>query len=194
VIRIVAGAWRGRALVAPPGNATRPTADRVRQALFDMLLHAPWAGPDALESARVLDAFAGTGALGLEALSRGAAHATFIENGRASLAALRANVAGLHAEDRTRIVTGDALAPPRATAPCTLVFLDPPYGQGLLPHALAALTAAGWLAPDALIVAETGRAEASPTPSPLAERLHGAARISVWRRTTGSCASAETPC
>ena len=81
-MRIVAGAWRGRSLAAPPGAATRPTADRVRQALFDMLMHAPWAGPDAVRGARVLDAFAGTGAMGLEALSRGAAHATFLENDR----------------------------------------------------------------------------------------------------------------
>ena len=92
-MRIVAGQWRGRTLAAPAGAATRPTADRVRQALFDMLLHAPWGGRDRVEGAAVLDAFAGTGALGLEALSRGAATATFIERDRAALAALRANIA-----------------------------------------------------------------------------------------------------
>ena len=102
LMRIVAGAWRGRALQAPPGDTTRPTADRVRQALFDMLLHAPWGGRDAVEGARVLDVFAGTGALGLEALSRGAAFATFIEQDRAALAALRANIATLRAAGRCR--------------------------------------------------------------------------------------------
>ena len=107
-MRIVAGLWRGRALLAPKGEATRPTADRVRQALFDMLLHAPWAGRDSVVGATVLDAFAGTGALGLEALSRGAAHAHFLERDRAALAALRANIAALkasatlHATDATR--------------------------------------------------------------------------------------------
>ncbi len=88
-MRIIGGAWRGRPLVAPAGRATRPTADRVRQALFDRLLHAPWAGRAAIDGARVLDAFAGTGALGLEALSRGAAEAVFIERDRAALRALR---------------------------------------------------------------------------------------------------------
>src|SRR5271167_1897168 len=150
-MRIVAGVWRGRALRAPPGDTTRPTADRVRQALFDMLLHTPWGGRDAIEGARVLDVFAGTGALGLEALSRGAAFATFIEQDRAALAALRANIATLRAADRTAVLAGDALtvkalaaqalagkpppaAPPTApgAAPCTLVFLDPPYGADLV--------------------------------------------------------------
>jgi 16S rRNA (guanine(966)-N(2))-methyltransferase RsmD len=90
-MRIIAGAWRGRALAAPPGLATRPTADRVRQSLFDMILHAAWGGRAVLEGAMVLDAFAGTGALGLEALSRGAESAVFFERDRAALAALRAN-------------------------------------------------------------------------------------------------------
>src|SRR6185437_3628839 len=100
VMRIVAGEWRGRTLLAPAGSATRPTADRVRQALFDMLLHAPWGGRALIEDARVLDVFAGTGAFGLEALSRGAAHATFVEHDRAALAALRANIAACRAEKR----------------------------------------------------------------------------------------------
>ncbi len=88
-MRIVAGVWRGRKLVAPLGQATRPTADRVRQALFDMLLHAPWGGRAAIEGAVVLDAFAGTGAMGLEALSRGAARGVFIESDARALRALR---------------------------------------------------------------------------------------------------------
>ncbi|MEO9191749.1 MAG: 16S rRNA (guanine(966)-N(2))-methyltransferase RsmD [Acetobacteraceae bacterium] len=190
-MRIVAGAWRGRALIAPPGETIRPTADRVRQALFDMLVHAPWGGRETVEGAHVLDAFAGTGALGLEALSRGAAHATFIERDRAAVAALRANVAALHAEDRTRIIAGDALAPSRAASPCTLVFLDPPYGQGVLARALAALAAAGWIGADALVVAETARDDPSPAQSPLAERTHGAARLTIWRWAGGDCRAAD---
>jgi len=182
-MRIIAGAWRGRALRAPPGAQTRPTADRVRQALFDMLLHAPWGGRDAVDCVRVLDGFAGTGALGLEALSRGAAHATFIERDGAALAALRANVAALGAAGRCEVLGMDLLAAPNGMA-CGLVFLDPPYGQDLVPRALAWLTRQGWIAPGALVVAETGRDE---TPAEhggmrlLSDRAHGAARICIWR-------------
>ena len=186
-MRIIAGEWRGRALIAPLGETIRPTADRVRQALFDMLLHAPWAERADVEGAQVLDAFAGTGALGLEALSRGAAHAVFIERDRAALATLRANIAAFHAEDRSRVVAADALAPPRAASTRALVFLDPPYGQGLVPRALAALAAAGWIVPGALVVAETGRDEAAPAQFSLAERTHGAARLTVWRWSAGGC-------
>ena len=188
-MRIVAGAWRGRALAAPAGNITRPSADRVRQTVFDMLLHAPWGGRGRVEGQRVLDVFAGTGAFGLEALSRGAAQAVFLERDRAALAALRANIAVCRAEAQCQVLPADALRPPRGEA-CGLVFLDPPYGQGLVPLALAALRTAGWLAPDALIVAEAGRDEAIDLPMEmlaemrlemLAERTHGAARIWFWR-------------
>ena len=111
-MRIIAGQHRGRRLLAPAGQATRPTADRVRQALFDMLWHAPWAGRERIEGARVLDAFAGTGALGLEALSRGAASAIFLENDRAALAALRTNIATCREEARCRVLPADATKPP----------------------------------------------------------------------------------
>ena len=137
-MRIVAGAWRGRALIAPQGTATRPTADRARQALFDMLLHAPWGGRDTVEGAQVLDIFAGTGAFGLEALSRGAAHATFVEHDRAALAALRANIAACRAQDRSTVLAIDALAIPPGE-PASLVFLDPPYRHDLVPRAIARL-------------------------------------------------------
>jgi 16S rRNA (guanine966-N2)-methyltransferase len=108
-MRIVAGAWRGRTLVAPPGQGTRPTADRVRQALFDMLMHTQWGGHAVIEDAVVLDVFAGTGALGLEALSRGAAFGCFIESDAAALRALRANVTACKAADRVEILARDAL-------------------------------------------------------------------------------------
>ncbi|WP_135468305.1 16S rRNA (guanine(966)-N(2))-methyltransferase RsmD [Crenalkalicoccus roseus] len=182
-MRIIAGRHRGRRLAAPPGEATRPTADRVRQALFDMLWHAPWGGREAIEGARVLDAFAGTGALGLEALSRGAAHATFLETHRAALAALRANIAVCGESARSTVLAADATRPPPAPAPCALVFLDPPYGKGLLARALPALAAAGWIAPGALVSAECGAGEAVALPgfAPLAERAHGAARLVILR-------------
>src|SRR4051794_34868287 len=142
-MRIVGGAWRGRRLVAPAGITTRPTADRVRQALFDRLLHAPWAGREVLEGARVLDGFAGTGALGLEALSRGAAEAVFLERDRAALAVLRTNIGSCGAEARCRVLAADVLRPPPGQF-CTLVFLDPPYGADLVPQATAALARTGW--------------------------------------------------
>jgi len=182
-MRIVGGAWRGRLLAAPPGTSTRPTADRARQALFDMLLHAPWCGRERFEGASVLDAFAGTGALGLEALSRGAAVATFLETGPAAMAALRQNIAACKAEARCRVIATDATRPPPGTH-CGVLFLDPPYGRDLVPRAVTALLAAGWVAPDALIVAEFGREEALPDLGQLLdERAYGAARIGIWRAT-----------
>jgi 16S rRNA (guanine966-N2)-methyltransferase len=180
-MRIVAGAWRGRVLVAPPGSATRPTADRVRQALFDMLLHAPWAGPAVMQGALVLDAFAGTGALGLEALSRGAARAVFMESDGAALASLRANIAACRAEALCEVLAVDSTSPPPGAA-CGVVFLDPPYGRALVPASLAALRSAGWVGAAALVVAETGREDALPELGTLLDdRRHGAARITVWR-------------
>jgi 16S rRNA (guanine966-N2)-methyltransferase len=182
-MRIVAGDWRGRALRSASGTATRPTADRVRQALFDMLIHARWAGPPVIEHAVVLDAFAGSGALGLEALSRGAAQATFMESNRAALAALRANIAACGAEDRARVLAVDVLTAPLGSA-CGLVFLDPPYGAALVPQAVARLRASGWIAPHTLVVAETGHAETLPALGALlAERVHGTARVSIWRES-----------
>ena len=183
-MRIVAGAWRGRSLKAPPGETTRPTADRVRQALFDMLLHAPWGGRGAIDGVRVLDGFAGTGALGLEALSRGAANATFLERDVAALAVLRSNITALRAQARCNVLTTDVLSAPPG-APCDLVFLDPPYGQDLVSRAVVHLARGGWIGPGALIVAETGHAEPLPSGEVLAaqllgERQHGAARISFW--------------
>ena len=182
-MRIVAGALRGKALVAPPGQTTRPTADRVRQALFDILMHAEWSGRERLEDARVLDVFAGTGAMGLEALSRGAGSVCFVEQDAAALKALRTNVAACRVADRSEIAAIDVLRiGPGAAA--SLVFLDPPYGQDLVPLALARLRNAGRIAPGALIIAETGRDEAWRPDAPvLDERLHGAARMLVFQAT-----------
>jgi 16S rRNA (guanine966-N2)-methyltransferase len=182
-MRIVAGDWRGRALKAPSGTATRPTADRVRQALFDILIHARWAGPAVVRDATVLDAFAGSGALGLEALSRGATRATFMENDRAALAALRANITTCGAQERCRVLAVDVLTAPFGSA-CGLVFLDPPYGAALVAQAVARLRASGWIAPDTMVVAETGQADSLPALGVLlAERVHGTARLWIWRET-----------
>lgn len=182
-MRIVAGAFRGRTLIAPPGSTTRPTADRVRQATFDIILHAHWGGRSVVEDAIVLDMFAGTGAFGLEALSRGAAHATFVENDRAALAALRTNIQACRVTDQSRICVCDAFALKGLKKPATLVFLDPPYGRDLVWKAMTVLGEIGGVEPGAVAIAEIGRGEAHPLAPErlLAERAHGAARILIWR-------------
>src|SRR5260221_4829317 len=154
-LRIVGGVHRGRRLAAPSGEAVRPTSDRAREALFNILSHGNFAAAGLPFADRpVLDAFAGTGALGLEALSRGAGTAVFIENGREALAALRRNVAALGEDDRVQIIARDATRPPRAAFTCAVAFLDPPYNSGLAAPALTALAASGWLMADALAVVE----------------------------------------
>ena len=190
-MRIVGGSHRGRRLLAPPGEKVRPTSDRAREALFDILSHGKLAadGVPFVEAA-VLDAFAGTGAFGLEALSRGAAEAVFIEQDRAALAILQANIASLGERGRTRVIPGDATRPPRATSPCAVVFLDPPYRSGLAAPALEALAAAGWLAAGALALVELAAREQLVPPSGFViidERRYGAARLVFLRyeRTFG---------
>jgi 16S rRNA (guanine966-N2)-methyltransferase len=180
-MRIIAGTWRGRTLAAPDGLSTRPTSQRMRQAIFDIVMHAPWGGLALLEGASVLDAFAGTGALGLEALSRGAAQATFLENDMAALTSLRANIVSCKAGDQAAVIAGDAKRPPLGRS-CALVFLDPPYGLGLVPKAVIGLRAAGWIIPGTVVVSETGRLETGwQNGVMLAHRLHGAAQLTVWR-------------
>jgi 16S rRNA (guanine966-N2)-methyltransferase len=185
-MRIVGGRLRGRAL-APvgPGDAAarlRPTADRTRESLFNLLEHG--AAGDPVPGARVLDAFAGTGALGFEALSRGAAHATFLDTGRRALDLLARNAALLGVTAETAILRRDATRPGAwPGAPHGLVFLDPPWGQGLGPAALAALGAGGWLAPGATVVG----GEAAPPAAPpgfavLDRRRYGAAALTLLRR------------
>jgi 16S rRNA (guanine966-N2)-methyltransferase len=156
-MRIVGGRLRGRKLAAPASQAIRPTSDRLREALFNILAHAYG---DPVSGARVLDLFAGTGALGLEALSRGAAFVLFVEDGAEARALIRENVEALGLGGVTRIFRRDAtkLGPVHPLEPFTLAFLDPPYGKGLAEPALAAARAGGWLAPGALVVVE----EAAP--------------------------------
>jgi 16S rRNA (guanine966-N2)-methyltransferase len=165
-MRIVAGTFRGRPLVAPKGHLTRPTADRARQAIFNVLEHAAWS--PALEGARVVDLFAGSGALGIEALSRGAAFCLFVERAEPARAAIRANLAALGLEARARLNRRDAVALPvrgLADAPYDLAFLDPPYGEGLGEAALTRLAAGGWLAADAVAVLERGADDAACAPA-----------------------------
>jgi 16S rRNA (guanine966-N2)-methyltransferase len=187
-VRIVGGSHRGRRLAAPPGDVVRPTSDRAREALFNILSHGNFAARGIpFAGNAVLDAFAGTGALGLEALSRGAAAAYFIEHDRAAIASLRRNIAALDEAGRAHIVPGDATRPPRATEPCAGAFLDPPYRSGLAVPALAALAGAGWLAPGALVVVELAAKEDFSPPAGcamLAARRYGAARLVFMRYDT----------
>jgi 16S rRNA (guanine966-N2)-methyltransferase len=185
-MRIVAGTFRGRPLVAPKGHLTRPTADRARQAIFNMLEHAAWA-PE-LNGGRVLDLFAGSGALGIEAISRGAAFCRFVERAEPARAAILANLAALRLEGRAHLDRRDAAALPARTAadgqPYDLAFLDPPYGEGLGEAALQGLAAGGWLAPGALAVLERGAADPASAPAGFElvdERRWGKARVSFLK-------------
>jgi 16S rRNA (guanine966-N2)-methyltransferase len=175
-MRIIAGAWRGRPIEAPAGEVTRPTSDRAREALFSML--ASRLGT--FEGLRVADLFAGTGALGLEALSRGAAHCTFVETDRKAIEALRRNIAKLGAGDRADVRSQSALyAPP---GPFDLILMDPPYTSGLGPQALAASRDS--IAPGGWISLETGARETVEAEGFTleAERVHGKAKISLLTR------------
>ncbi len=189
-MRIIAGEWRGTRLAAlGKGDARahlRPTSDRVRESLFSMLAGGRFGDP--ITGARVLDLFAGTGALGLEALSRGAARATFVENGRTALGLLSDNITRCRAEARTCVVTRDATRPGPGT-PHDLIFLDPPYGKGLGEAALAAALARGWLAPDALVIWEESAAIVPPAGLTLLDHRHyGKTGISLLRAHAGQAA------
>jgi 16S rRNA (guanine966-N2)-methyltransferase len=162
-VRIITGAWRGRSIEVPAGLTVRPTADRVREALFNRLAHAFADTGFQLAGAEIVDIFAGTGALGLEALSRGAAQCTFIDRNPESIALLKRNVAKLGAEDRAVVMNADGAHLPRAAAPCDLAFLDPPYGEGLVIPALQGLDRQGWLKPGGLVAVETDAGEPEPT-------------------------------
>ncbi len=181
-MRIVSGKHKGRAIVAPEGQVARPTSDRARQAVFNILEHADWA--PSLTGARVIDLFSGSGALGLEALSRGAAFCLFVETDAGARGAIRTNVETLDLFGASRIHRRDATdlgqRPASDGPPFDIAFVDPPYGKGLGEQALAGLIAGGWLAPEALVVFERGAGEADPdVPSyeVLDSRVYGAAKI-----------------
>jgi 16S rRNA (guanine966-N2)-methyltransferase len=188
MLRIVAGKHRGRSIAAPEGQATRPTSSRARESLFNILAHASWGedGTSPLIEARVLDAFAGSGALGLEALSRGAAHVTFLDNDGQAIRLIGENLRKLGETGAAKVVRGDATRPPPTPAACHLIFLDPPYRSGLATPALAALNAAGWIAPGAIVTVELAHNEdlaAPPGFEAIDERRYGAAKIVILRKT-----------
>lgn len=181
-MRIIAGDFRGKTLAAPPGEATRPTSDRARQAVFNILEHAPWS--EGLRGKRVIDLFAGSGALGFEALSRGAAFSLFVETDEAARGAIRQNIDAMSLFGVTRVHRRDATdlgIRPGADGPAfDLAFLDPPYAKGLGEIALDRLLAGGWLAPGAVVVFERGAGEPpfdAPGYEALDVRDYGAARV-----------------
>jgi len=178
-MRIIAGDWRGRTIEAPPGQGTRPTADRARETLFSML--ASRLG--SFEDLRVADLFAGSGALGFEALSRRAASATFVESDPGAAAAIKRNAEKLGATDRVRLIAGSALALPRSD-PFDLIFADAPYSAGSGNAVVQSVSNAGWLARGGWLSIETGRGEAV-APGELtveAEREVGRAKLTLLRR------------
>ncbi|WP_112663677.1 16S rRNA (guanine(966)-N(2))-methyltransferase RsmD [Microvirga flavescens] len=152
-MRIVGGRWRGRSLAGPKSDAIRPTSDRLRESLFNILQHGY---DDPISGARVMDLFAGTGAMGLEALSRGAAFALLVDEGAEARGLIRENVEALGVGGATRLFRRDATRMGEAApnAPFSLVFCDPPYGKDLAPKALMSCAEGGWLTPDALIIVE----------------------------------------
>lgn len=184
-MRIVAGELRGRVIRTPDGPDVRPTSDRARQAIFNILEHAPWS--HGLEGQRVIDVFAGSGAMGLEALSRGAVKCLFLDLAETSLAAVRANVAALGLEDRAHLTRQDAsrLGPRHEHRPrFDLAFLDPPYGKDLAQPTLACLRDGSWLKPEAIVVLERGAGEAeieTPGFELLDQRRYGAAQVLFLR-------------
>lgn len=185
-MRIIAGQFRGRALASVgKGDSAahlRPTTDRVRESLFSVLIHL-----DVIPDARVLDLFAGTGALGLEALSRGAAHVTFVDDGRVAGGLIRKNIDLTQSRGETALIRRDAMRLDACPgAPYDLVFLDPPYGKGYGARALKCCVTGGWLAKDALIVWEENAPVATPAGFVLQDvRKYGATHISLmWFQNT----------
>lgn len=176
-MRIIGGSRRGLKLTeVGEGDVAarlRPTSDRVREAIFNLLINGTHG--NLVDGARVLDLFAGTGALGLEALSRGATEATFVDDGAKALALLKANVGKMRTENETRLLRQDATRlPPNPGAPFTLAFLDPPYGKGLGELALTAALSGGWLAPGAVVVWEEGTPPLPPPGfTPMDQRRYG---------------------
>ena len=186
-MRIIAGDYRGRALASvgkgDAGAHLRPTTDRVRESLFNVLMGGAYGDP--ITDARVLDLFAGTGALGLEALSRGAAHVTFVDDGRKALGLIKENIALCRARDATRIFRSDArrLGTCKET-PFDLIFLDPPYGKALGERAMQAALSGGWIAEQALIIWEDGaEIDVLGTLDLLDTRRYGDTKINILRAT-----------
>ena len=185
-MRIVAGKHKGRKILSPEGTDIRPTLDRTREALFNIMGHGNLgtSGIAPLRGACVLDAFCGTGALGLEALSRGAAKATFMDNNHRALELCRQNIRTMGEEEASQVLQGDCLKPARAADTYDLVFTDAPYSRNMTARGITALSAAGWVREGGLCVLETGSDETLKLPDifePLDHRKYGAARIYFFR-------------
>lgn len=183
-MRIVGGKFKGRKLTAPAGLDTRPTSDRARESIFNILEHQPW-GRAALRGKRVLDIFAGTGALGLEAFSRGAAHVTFMDNSEIALKSLRSNAKNMGSSDEIKAMRADATNLPQAIEPCDLIFMDAPYKSGLTDIALSALINKGWLIKGSVCVIESSKEEKWPCPKGFEEldvRTYGKAQVSFIQK------------
>jgi 16S rRNA (guanine966-N2)-methyltransferase len=183
-MRVIGGKHRGRTLLVPEGREVRPTSARAREALFDILTHGRLSDGPAFEDALVLDAFAGTGAFGLEALSRGARRVTFMEKDRGVRALLQQNVDALGETQQAAILSADATHPPRASGASSLAFLDPPYREDLAAPALKALAAMGWFAQDAIVIVELAAREDVDLPPGfelIEERRYGAAKFVFLR-------------
>lgn len=178
-MRIIGGSLRGKRLITPEGTTTRPTADRVREALFNILDHGRYR--DLLRGGGFADLFAGSGAVGLEALSRGATRVIFAEKDAAALRALKANIATCNAAPgQARVLSGDAVMAVPPSGPVAIVFLDPPYQLGLASEALAAAVSRGWLAPKGVAIVQAHPKEKLAVPDGLVtvdERRYGAARL-----------------
>jgi len=184
-LRLLGGKWRGRVIAAPDDRDIRPTAQRTRESLFNRLLHAFADQGFSLTGAHVVDVCAGSGALGLEALSRGAAHVTFVEQAPAALDLLQRNITALNAEERTRIVRADARSLPRNATPYDLALIDPPYGTGLVEPILTALAGPNWLRTGALVTVETAADEtfaASSAYAVIDRRVTGQTAITALQR------------
>ena len=187
-MRIIAGSLKGRSIASPEGQGTRPTSDRARQAIFNVLEHAAWAEP--LQEARVIDLYAGSGALGFEALSRGAAFCLFVETDDGARGAIRENAENLGLFGKTRVhrrsATDLGVRPGSAGEAFTVAFLDPPYGKGLAEKALGSLLAGGWLAEGAIVVIEESAKADVALPDGLErldQRQYGERQVVFARRT-----------
>jgi 16S rRNA (guanine966-N2)-methyltransferase len=186
MIKVIGGKHRGRSIDTPEGMTTRPTSNRARESLFNILTHANWRddGTSPLIEARVLDAFAGSGALGIEALSRGASHATFLDNDATAIRLIGENLRKMGEAANAKVLRADATRPAPSREGCDLVFLDPPYRSGLAAPALGALAEAGWLNSGAIATVELATTEDFDPPrgfEAVDQRRYGAAKIVILR-------------
>jgi len=189
MLRIIAGKHRGRKIESPTNKDIRPTAGRTREAIFNILMHSPFLpdGSSPLVGTHVVEIFCGTGAFGLEALSRGAAFVTFVDLDRKSLALAQRNATGLGEGSNVRMIQADATHLPRAREPASVIFLDPPYGSGLAPKTYKGLDEGGWLTKDSVIVVEQQAKEPfaeAPGFTVLDTRIYGNAAVRFLRKST----------